>query len=170
MQLSALSSVRKPLLASAVVAHFVACRSAVPRAAGSPPAQAGQALLHLRRRLHPAGRLDDWGQAYPNLPLGPGDRIFTDCDGHAEIQVGQTFVRIGPNTDVSLVDSTPEGLSFGVAQGSIHVRTLGLWQGQAVYVNTPSGSATLKQPGRIARGCNCPTERRPRSPASAEAL
>jgi hypothetical protein len=92
---------------------------------------------------------DDWGQAIPNLPLGPGDRIFTDSDGRAEIQVGQTFVRIGPSSDVSLVDSTPVGIYLGVAQGSVHLHTLGLWQDQSVYVNTPSGSSILSSPGEL---------------------
>jgi len=73
----------------------------------------------------------------------------TNVDGRAEIQVGRTYVRIGPNSDVSLVDSTPEGLYFGVAQGSIHVRSNGLWQGQALYVNTPSGSSSLTAAGEL---------------------
>ncbi len=112
-----------------------------------PPAQAGRlSYVTGNVSIQPAGS-DDWGLALPNLPIGPGDRVFTDSDGRAEIQVGQTFVRIGPNADVSLVDSSPEGITFGVAQGSIHLRTSGLWDGQSVYVNTPSGSSTLSYPG-----------------------
>jgi hypothetical protein len=98
--------------------------------------------------VQPVG-LDDWQQADPNLPLGPGDRIFTDQDGRAEIQIGRTFVRIGPNTDVSLVDDGGSGLSIGVAQGDVHVHTLGVWAGEAVHVNTPSGSASLTQPAEL---------------------
>ncbi len=148
MQLSALSSVRKPLLASAVVA-LLSLAAAPCFAQPDPPAQAGRlSYISGAVSIQPAG-IDDWGQAYPNLPLGPGDRIVTDFDGRAEIQVGQTFVRIGPNADVTLVDSNPWGLYFGAAQGSIHVRTNGLWQGQAVYINTPSGSSTLSAPGEL---------------------
>ncbi|HXR37876.1 MAG TPA: DUF6600 domain-containing protein [Terracidiphilus sp.] len=114
-----------------------------------PPAQAGRlSYITGQVSVQPAG-IDNWGQAYPNLPLGPGDRIVTDFDGRAEIQVGQTFVRIGPKTDVTLVDSTPLGIYFGVAQGSVHIRTNGLWQGQAVYANTPSGSAMLVNGGQF---------------------
>jgi hypothetical protein len=89
---------------------------------------------------------DDWGQAQANFPLGPGDRIFTDTDGRAEIQVGQTFVRIGPNSDVSFANILPIGIWFGVAQGSVHVHCAGLWDGQVLHVNTPNGSASVSKP------------------------
>ncbi len=152
MRQFALSALRKLLarklpLAGAVVLLALA---ALPSSAQpDPPAQAGR-LSYIAGivSFQPVGS-DDFGQAYPNLPLGPGDRIVTDYNGTAEIQVGQTFVRIGPNSDVSLVDSTPEGLSFGVAQGSIHVQVFGLWDGQSVYVNTPSGSVTESNPGQF---------------------
>jgi hypothetical protein len=141
------SSIRKVLLASA--AALLALASLPAHGQPDPPAQAGR-LSYITGNVsfQPSGS-DDFGQAFPNLPLGPGDRIVTDSDGQAEIQVGQTFVRIGPNTDVSLVDSTPQGLYFGVAQGSIHVNSRGLWDGQSIYVNTPSGSSTLSTPGQF---------------------
>ncbi len=148
MRFSALSFARKLLLASAAVA-LLSLAAAPCHAQPDPPAQAGRlSYISGAVSIQPAG-VDDWGQAYPNLPLGPGDRIVTDVDGRAEIQVGQTFVRIGPNTDVSLVDSTPSGIYFGIAQGSIHVKTNGLWDGQSVYVNTPSGTSTLSVTGQL---------------------
>src|SRR5271165_976233 len=132
------SSLRTLLLATAAAA-FLSLVSTSSQAQPDPPAQAGRiSYISGNVSIQPEDS-DDWSQAYPNLPLGPGDRVFTDFDGRAEIQIGQTFVRIGPNSDVTLVDSTDDGLYFGVAQGSIHVRTNGLWDDQSVFVNTPSG-------------------------------
>ena len=109
MHLFALSPARKLLLASAAAA-FLSFAVLPAQAQPDPPAQAGRvSYISGSVSIQPAG-VDDWSQAVPNLPLGPGDRIFTDFDGRAEIQVGQTFVRIGPNSDVSLVDSTDLGL------------------------------------------------------------
>jgi hypothetical protein len=140
------SSLRTLLLAAAAAA-FLSLISIPSQAQPDPPAQAGRiSYISGNVSIQPDDS-DDWGQAYPNLPLGPGDRIFTDFDGRAEIQIGQTFVRIGPNSDFTLVDSTDDGLYFGVAQGSIHVRTNGLWDDQSVFVNTPSGSSALADPG-----------------------
>ena len=114
-----------------------------------PPAQAGRLSSVSGAVSIQAAGSDDWGQAIPNLTLGPGDRIFTDQDGRAEIQVGRTYLRVGPNTDVSFVDSDNERIAFGIAQGSVHIRCFGLWDGQTANIDTPSGSASLTQPGEL---------------------
>jgi hypothetical protein len=92
---------------------------------------------------------DEWGQAYPNLPVGPGDRIFTDNDGRAEIQVGQTYVRIGPNSDVTLVDDSQFNINFGIAQGSIRLHSFGLWPRQLLDISTPNGNAEFANSGDL---------------------
>ena len=112
-----------------------------------PPSEAGRlSIVNGTVSIQPAGT-QDWGQAYLNYPLGPGDRIYTDADGRAEIEVGQTYVRIGPNTDITFVDFDPQAITFGAAQGELHIRTRGLWDGQSLYVQTPSGSTTVTQAG-----------------------
>ena len=119
------------------------------RAQEDPPAQAGRlSIITGTVSIQPAGS-DDWNQAELNWPIGPGDRIFTDNDGRAEIQLGQTFFRIGPNSDVTLTEDTASSIAVGVAQGAVHVRCQGLWQGQSLHLDTPSGSATLDQPGEM---------------------
>src|ERR1035441_8270357 len=116
------------------------------RAQDDPPAQAARlSEADGTVSIQPAGS-DDWGQAYRNLPLGLGDRIFTDHDGRAEIQIGQTFFRIGADSDITLVDVSPDSITFGLAQGAAHVRVLGLWPNQSLYVQTPSGSSSVSQP------------------------
>jgi len=103
-----------------------------------PPSQAGR-LAYVRGAVsvQTAGT-DQWEQAMPNVPLGPGDRVYADSDGQAEIQVGQVLVRIGANSDVTLVNIEEKQIVFGVARGSAHFHVFGDWQ--AVGVNTPSGS------------------------------
>ncbi len=117
-----------------------------PAQDNDPPPQAGRlSIVNGTVSIQPAGA-QDWGQAYLNYPIGPGDRIFTDADGRAEIEVGRTFVRIGPRTDVTFVDFTQEAITFGAGQGAVHIRTTGLWQGQSLYVQTPSGTSTVTGP------------------------
>src|SRR5581483_4387210 len=97
-----------------------------------PPSQAGRlSIVNGNVSIQAAGS-QDWGQAYLNYPVGPGDRIYTDVDGRAEIQVGRTYVRIGPNSDVTFVDFSSDALTFGAAQGALHVHSLGLWEGQSL--------------------------------------
>ncbi|MGA3079923.1 MAG: DUF6600 domain-containing protein [Terracidiphilus sp.] len=148
MQLLPRASARRLLLATAAAA-FLAFASTSSPAQDDPPAQAGRlSFISGTVSIQQIGS-DDWGQALPNLPFGPGDRIFTDSDGRAEVQVGQTFIRIGPNSDVSFGDDTPSGISIGVAKGSVRIRCFGLWPGQWLHINTPSGSAGLSPSGGL---------------------
>lgn len=111
-----------------------------------PPPQAGRlSIVNGNVSIQPAGT-QDWGQAYLNYPVGPGDRIYTDADARAEIQVGRTYVRVGPNTDVTFVDFSSEAVTFGAAQGALRLHTSGLWQGQSLHVQTPSGTSTVTGP------------------------
>jgi len=111
-----------------------------------PPPEAGRlSAMNGNVSVQPAGA-EDWGQAYTNLPLGPGDRIYTDQGSRAEIQIGQTYVRIGPNTYVTLVDATNEAITIGLGAGSLDVHAFGLWPNQQLQVQTPSGTATIYQP------------------------
>ncbi|HWT64757.1 MAG TPA: DUF6600 domain-containing protein [Terracidiphilus sp.] len=114
-----------------------------------PPDQAGRiSAVQGTVSIQPAGS-EDWGQAYLNLPVGPGDRIYTDQDGWAEVQVGRTFVRIGPNTDITLVGDNANSITWGLAQGGVHTRTLALWAGQTLNFSTPNGDMQVNTPGEV---------------------
>jgi len=147
MQDPSLVPLRKWALAAALA--VLPLLSVQMRAQDDPPAEAGRlSSLSGAVYIQPAGT-EAWGQAYPNLPLGPGDRVFTDVNSRAEIQVGQTFLRVGPSSDVSLVEDDQGVISVAVAQGSVHVRCFGLWPGQSFYVNTPNGSAGIEDSGEF---------------------
>ncbi len=134
------------LMAIAIAACLALFPIACPAQDDDPPQQAGRlSIVNGTVSIQPAGT-QDWGQAYLNYPVGAGDRIFTDSDGRAEIQVGRTYVRIGPNSDVTFVDFNSGDVTFGAAQGSLHIRTFGLWDGQSLYIQTPSGTSTVTGP------------------------
>jgi hypothetical protein len=136
-----------------ITALCAAAMAMIPVAAQAqdddPPPEAGRiSYISGNVSIQPVTS-DEWGQAYPNLPVGPGDRIFTDSDGRAEIQVGQTYVRIGPNSDVTLVDDSQFNINFGVAQGSIRLHSFGLWPRQLVDISTPNGNAEFGNAGDL---------------------
>ncbi len=143
MQRFALAEKRKmgwlALVALAALMATPAARAQDENGQQDPPDQAGRiSAANGTVSIQPAGTTD-WGQAYQNLPVAPGDRIYTDQNGWAEVQVGQTYVRIGPNSDITLIGATGESISWGLAQGGVHVHSFGLWQGQTVNFSTPNG-------------------------------
>jgi hypothetical protein len=148
MNTFALNSAPRRFL-QAVCSALLALMACSANAQDDPPAQAGRiSSISGTVSIQPVSS-QDWGQAYPNLTIGPGDRIFTDSDGRAEVQVGQTFVRIGPNSDVSLVEDSQFDINFGVAQGSVRLHTLGLWPRQLLDVSTPNGNVELDRAGDL---------------------
>ena len=129
----ALYSSQKLAITTLCAVALVVVSSAL--AQDDPPPEAGRiSYISGNVSIQPVTS-DDWGQAYPNLPVGPGDRIFTDSDGRAEIQVGQTYLRIGPNSDVTLVDDSAFNIHVGVAQGSIRLHSFSLWPRQLLDIS-----------------------------------
>jgi hypothetical protein len=146
----ALSSPRRILIAAAAAVALSASPYILnAQDSDDPPPEAGRiSYISGNVSIQPAPS-DEWGQAYPNLPIGPGDRIFTDNGGRAEIQIGRTYVRVGPNSDVTLVDDSQFNINFGVAQGSIRLHSFGLWPRQLVDVSTPNGNAEFGEQGDL---------------------
>ena len=144
----ALSSHKKFAIIVFCTAALVVTASALAQD-DDPPSEAGRISYISGNVSVQAVTSEEWGQAYPNLPVGPGDRIFTDSDGRAEIQVGQTYIRIGPNSDVTLVDDSTFNIHFGIAQGSIRLHSFGLWPRQLLDISTPNGNAEFANSGDL---------------------
>ena len=74
--------------------------------------------------LQPAG-INQFSQAENNYPLTTGDRLFTDNGAQSEMQSSALAVRMAAAADVTLTGLTDQLAQFGLAQGSMRVRT---WQ------------------------------------------
>ncbi len=102
--------------------------------------------------LEPNG-LNAFSQAEINYPLTGGDRIYVENSSFGEIQTSGLAVRLGNGADVTLSSLTDNIAQFGLAQGSIRVRTRSLasFNGQSatVEIDTPNGAILVDQPGDI---------------------
>ena len=115
--------------------------------AGDPPARVARlSSIKGTVSLLPSGA-NDWSQASRNYPLTAGDRIYTDQDSQAELDIGSAAVRAGATTDLTLANLTDQFLQFGLGQGVIRVRVYDLPNGDSIEVDTPNGALTLLLPG-----------------------
>jgi hypothetical protein len=90
--------------------------------------------------IQPNG-IDGWGEAYPNQPLGPGDRLYTDQQSQGELQASQVRAYFSANSDLTLINIDQNGVELGVAQGSSNIFSDGFPPGMgSVNVQTPNGS------------------------------
>jgi hypothetical protein len=96
--------------------------------------------------LQPSGA-DDWSQASLNYPLTTGDRLYTDQNSQAELEIGSVAVRASATTDLTVVNLNDQFMQLGLGEGTLRVRVYDLPEGDSIEVDTPNGALTLLLPG-----------------------
>ena len=113
-----------------------------------PSVVARLSVLNGNVSVQPAS-VTDFSPANLNYPLTTGDRLYTDNGAQAELETGQVAVRIGSLTDFTVTAMTDQLEQFGLAQGSIHLRTFELDPGTTLELDTPNAAVTALAPGDI---------------------
>src|SRR5437667_7922195 len=87
-----------------------------------PPTRAGRiGFVEGSVSFQPGGE-GDWVQAVPNRPLTVGDNLWVDRDSRAEIQIGSTAIRLGPETSLTFLDLGNNTTQLRLSMGSLFVR------------------------------------------------
>src|SRR5712672_34710 len=87
--------------------------------------------------LQPAG-VEDWADATVNRPLTTGDKLWTDRDSRAELEIGSAAIRLGSMTGFSFLNLDDQNAQMNITAGSaiVHVRDLG--EDQSLEIDTPN--------------------------------
>ena len=122
-------------------------------ASGDPPNRVARiSVIQGNVSLEPNG-VNSFSQAEINYPLTGGDRVYVDNTSFGELQTSGLAVRLGNGADVTVSSLTDNIAQFGLAQGSIRVRTRSLasFNGApaTVEVDTPNGAILVDQPGDV---------------------
>jgi hypothetical protein len=96
--------------------------------------------------LSPAGD-GQWHAAPLNRPLAVGDRLWTEQESSAEVQLGAATARVGPRSDVTVLDFDDRIAQFRLTQGTLRLRVHRLDPGQAYEIATPNLAFTVVAPG-----------------------
>lgn len=91
----------------------------------------------------------DWVEARINTPLVIGDALYTGKNADLELQAeGRAFIRADDNTQISLVNQTPDFLQLKVTTGrvSLDLRTLPS-AGYTIELDTPNAVFTIDRIG-----------------------
>ncbi|MFZ0502022.1 MAG: DUF6600 domain-containing protein [Steroidobacteraceae bacterium] len=96
--------------------------------------------------LEPAGT-STWTAASLNRPLTLGDRLWTDRDSRAEIDLGDAFVRLGSTTGFSFLNLDGQTAQMQVTAGTVIVQVSSLASGEQDEIDTPNVALTLQQAG-----------------------
>ena len=96
--------------------------------------------------FEPAGETD-WVGADLNRPLTTGDKVWSDKDSRAALQIGSAAIRLSSNTGVSFLNLDDHTLQLQLSSGSIHIRVRHLDPNEVFEVDTPNLAFTVSQPG-----------------------
>ena len=112
-----------------------------------PPGRAGRlSLVQGDVSLQPAGA-QDWANAMVNRPLTTGDRLWSDQDGRAEVQVGQATVRLGSNTGFSFLNVDDDTIQMRMTAGTVNLRVRSLDSNDHMEIDTPNLALSILRPG-----------------------
>ncbi|HYM42392.1 MAG TPA: DUF6600 domain-containing protein [Steroidobacteraceae bacterium] len=96
--------------------------------------------------LEPAG-LDEWTAAERNRPLTTGDRLWTDQNAVAELDLGDSVIRLGGMTGFAFLNLDDRFAQLQLTAGVLIVRLWGATAGDSYEIDTPNLALSLQQPG-----------------------
>jgi hypothetical protein len=96
--------------------------------------------------LEPAGT-GTWTGAALNRPLTLGDKLWTDRDSRAEIDIGDAVIRLGSMTGFSFLNLDEQTAQMQVTAGTLIVHVSSLASGEQDEIDTPNVALTLQQAG-----------------------
>jgi len=96
--------------------------------------------------LQPAG-VQEWTAATLNRPLTTGDRLWSDQNSRAELDLGTVAVRLGSNTGFAFLNLDDHSVQMQLSAGTIIVAVRDLQGGESYEVDTPNIAVALQQPG-----------------------
>jgi hypothetical protein len=114
---------------------------------GDPPGRVARlSVTNGAVSMQPAG-VQDWTAATVNRPLTTGDKLWTDQDSRAELDLGSAAIRLGPTTGFSFLNLDDQTTQMNLTAGTaiVHVRDLG--DNQNFEIDTPNLAVALQSPG-----------------------
>ena len=93
------------------------------------------------------GGVNDWVAASLNRPLTTSDRVWTDKNSKAELNVGDGFIRMNSETSVTLTNVSDGTVQVQLDQGTLEVTVRHLEKGEIYEVDTPNFAFTVMKTG-----------------------
>ena len=90
---------------------------------------------------------DAWSPAAVNTPLTAGDALWTEPNGHDELSIAGTRVRMDGDTQLDIAALDDSRTRLQLDQGRLDIKTFALETNQPYQIVTPRGIAALKDQG-----------------------
>src|SRR5258708_4175354 len=96
--------------------------------------------------FQPAGE-SEWVEAVSNRPMTTGDKLWSDQNSRAELDLGSATIRLSSNTGFSFLNLDDRTVQIQLTAGSLNVRVRRLNDGDLFEIDTPNQAFSVYQPG-----------------------
>ena len=93
------------------------------------------------------GGVNDWIAASQNRPLTTADRVWTDKNSQAELNVGDGYIRMNSETSLTLSNVSDQNVQMELDQGALELTVRHLEPGEIYEVDTPNYAFTVMKTG-----------------------
>ncbi len=93
------------------------------------------------------GGVNDWVAASLNRPLTTSDRVWTDKNSRAELNVGNAFIRMDSESSLTLTNVSNGTVQAELDQGVLELTVVHLEPGEIFEVDTPNTAFTVMKSG-----------------------
>jgi hypothetical protein len=112
-----------------------------------PPTRVAR-LAHLEGSISfQPGGADEWVAAPLNRPITTGDKVWSDQDSRAELQLDGSALRLSSNTSVSFLNLSDSVSQIQLSVGTLLVRVRRLYDNETYEIDTPNLAFTVLEPG-----------------------
>jgi hypothetical protein len=114
---------------------------------GDPPSRVARlAFMEGSVSFEPAGT-DEWVAPPLNRPLTTGDRLWSDRDSRAELQLDGSLLRMASNTAVAILNLGDEVTQIQLSAGTLVVQVRRLDDIETYEIDTPNLAFSILRPG-----------------------
>ncbi|HMI52869.1 MAG TPA: DUF6600 domain-containing protein [Candidatus Saccharimonadales bacterium] len=96
--------------------------------------------------FEPAGT-DDWVAAVLNRPITTGDKLWSDNNSRAELNIGSASIRLSSTTGFSFLNLTDSITQIRLTEGTLRVRVKDLDENETFEIDTPNLAFSVLRTG-----------------------
>lgn len=131
-----------------LIAALVLLIVATPALAENDPPSRVMRLKYMSGQVSfQPGGVDDWVAASINRPLTTADRVWTDKESRAELNLGTASLRMDGETSLTVSNLSDSTVQVELDQGVLNIHVRKLYGGEIYEVDTPNVAFTLLKAG-----------------------
>jgi hypothetical protein len=115
--------------------------------AGDPPGRVARLQYMSGEVSVQPGGVNDWVPGVINRPLTTADRVWTDKNSRAELNVGTAVLRANSETSLTLTNVSDGTAQIELDQGTLNLRVRHLYHGEIYEIDTPNVAFTVMKSG-----------------------